>query len=126
MRLTFRKGDFVAAALVLTLAVGLSLALWVRAQAAQNTYAAIYHNGELIREVSLNTDQTLSVSGDYINTVTVHGGQIAITHSTCPGSDCVHSGWVSTAGRAIVCLPNRTEIRLVGTQNTDGVDAIAG
>ena len=86
----------------------------------------LYRDGELVKEVSLQTEQSFSVSGDYTNTVTVKDGKIAVTHSDCPGADCVHSGWISRAGQSIVFLPNRTEIRLVGEKTEDGIDAVAG
>ena len=126
LRLRPRIGDLLAALLVIGLAVGLSVTLTLRARGVEHTYAEIYQNGSLVREVSLDTDQTFDLSGDYVNTVTVENGQIAITSSTCPGSDCVHSGWAHRAGQAIICLPNRVEIRLIGTTGSGDVDAIAG
>lgn len=126
LRLTPRKGDLLAVTLIMVLTFALSLVLWTRAQAAPYTSVEIYQNGEKIQEVSLNTDQTFSLTGGYTNTVTVRDGKIAITHSTCPGADCVHSGWAHRAGQAIVCLPNKTEIRLIGVKTADSVDAIAG
>lgn len=121
-----RKGDLLAALLVLALAAGLSVFLGLQARGVQHTYVEIYHNGALVRELSLDTDQTFDLSGDYVNTVTVENGRIAITASTCPGSDCVHSGWADRAGQAIICLPNRIEVRLIGTTGPGNVDAIAG
>ena len=53
------------------------------------------------------------------HTVTVQDGRVAVTASDCPGSDCVHSGWAKDAGRAIICLPNRMEIRLTGSSDVD-------
>ena len=125
-RLTFRKGDLLAALAVIVLAAGLSVFLWVRALSVRHTSVEIYQNGEQVQTLPLNSDREFTLSGDYTNTVTVKDGKIAITHSTCPGSDCVHSGWISRAGQSIVCLPNRTEIRVVGDSGADGVDAIAG
>ena len=126
LRLAPRKGDLLAGALVLLMAAGLSLGLWAYARTTPDVSVEIYQNGQLVREVSIDSDQEFSLGGDYTNTVRVEGGKIAIVRSTCPGSDCVHSGWVGTAGQAIVCLPNKTEIRLVGTRPHDGIDAIAG
>ncbi|MBQ8917117.1 MAG: NusG domain II-containing protein, partial [Oscillospiraceae bacterium] len=44
-----------------------------------------------------------------------------IAQSTCPGEDCVHSGWISSPGRSVVCLPNRVEIRITGSSEVDFV-----
>ena len=126
VRLKPQKGDLLAAALVFLLAAVLFVFLPGHMHNAENVSVEIYQNGTLIRKLSLETDQSFDITGAYTNTVTVHDGKIAITHSTCPGSDCVHSGWADSAGQAIVCLPNKTEVRLIGAQNEDGVDAIAG
>ena len=126
MGLKPRKGDLLAVILVIALAVGLSVFLVLRVRGLSHTHVEIYQNGTLVRELSLDTDQTFDLSGDYVNTVTVEDGKIAITSSTCPGSDCVHSGWAHRAGQAIICLPNRVEVRLTGTTGSGDVDAIAG
>ena len=126
LRLKPGVGDLLAALLVIGLAVGLTVTLALRARGVEHTHAEIYQNGSLIQKVSLETDQTFDLSGDYVNTVTVENGKIAITASTCPGSDCVHSGWAHRAGQAIICLPNRVEIRLIGTAGSGDIDAVAG
>ena len=51
-------------------------------------------------------------------------GKAAILESTCPGEDCVHSGWISQTGRSVVCLPNRAEVRIEGVSGADDVDAV--
>ena len=121
MGLKPRKGDLLAVILVIALAVGLSVFLGLRVRGLSHTHVEIYQNGTLVRELSLDTDQTFDLSGDYVNTVTVEDGKIAITSSTCPGSDCVHSGWISSPGRSVVCLPNRVEIRITGSSEVDFV-----
>ena len=60
----------------------------------------------------------------FLMTVTVKNGKIAVTHSDCPGKDCVGCGWQSQSGRSLVCLPNRMEIRIV-TAKSD-VDFVVG
>ena len=74
--------------------------------------AQIYQNGELVKTLSLEVDTTFDITGKYTNTITVQGGEIAITASNCPGADCVHNGAIHTSGRSIVCLPNGVEIRV--------------
>lgn len=125
LRLSFRKGDLLSMGLVLILAVGLSLLFWGRALAADRVIVQIYQDGDLVREISLEYDQSFTLSGTYHNTVTVQNGRIAVTHSDCPGGDCVRSGWIGSAGQAVICLPNRVELRVVGTSG-DGVDLALG
>ena len=81
----------------------------------------IYQDGSLIRELSLGTDTEVVIEGDYENVVTIKDGKTAITRSDCPGTDCVHSGWIHEAGRSIVCLPNRVELRIEGVSEVDFV-----
>lgn len=121
LKLTFRKGDLLAIGLVLALALGtllLSWSLWAGEEAGM---VQVYQDGVLIAELSLEQDTRFTVTGDYANTVEIRDGQVAVTHSDCPGADCVHSGWIHSAGRSIICLPNRVEIRVVGQAEVDFV-----
>lgn len=116
MRLRFQKGDLIAIALPLLLAVIVFAAVLPGKERGVDI-AEIYQNGQLIRRVSLEEDQEFTYTGDYSNTITVREGKIAITKSDCPGEDCVHSGWIDASGRSIVCLPNRLEIRILSDEN---------
>lgn len=119
MRFRFRRGDLLAIAAVAVIAVAVALAFLPRSGADQNAAVRIYQDGQLIRELSLQAEETIQITGSYTNTVTVQNGKVAITHSDCPGTDCVHSGWISSPGRSIVCLPNRVEVRITGTADVD-------
>lgn len=123
MRLRFQKGDYLAVAVTLLLAAVVFLAFLPR-ETGDIPMAEIYLDGTLVRRVSLDTAAEFSVTGDYMNTVTVRDGKIAVTESDCPGGDCVHSGWIGTSGRSIVCLPNRMEIRIVSAPGD--VDFVVG
>ncbi len=119
----FRWGDLIAVGAVLFLAALVFLA-FLPGRHADAAYAHIYQNGKLILTVSLAQDRQIPITGSYNNTVTVRDGQVAITQSDCPGEDCVHSGWIGTSGRSIVCLPNALEIRVVSDSND--VDFVVG
>lgn len=121
--LTFRKGDGLAIAAVLMLAVLVLALFWPKGQ-ENGAYAEVYLDGALVQRVSLSQEQQLTVTGKYHNTITVRDGKIAVTDSNCPGQDCLHSGWQNAAGRVIVCLPNGMEIRIV-SDNGD-VDFVVG
>ena len=123
MGLRFQKGDLVAIGFVLFLAVA-ALVLFLPNQNLVASQAEIYLDGQLLRTVPLNRDQEFTLEGEFHATVTVSGGKIAVTASDCPGADCVHSGWINSPGRSIVCLPGRLEIRVTG-QSSD-VDFAVG
>jgi len=121
LRLAFRKGDLLAIALVIVLAIGVAVCFVPQKTAAQNPVVQIFQDGRLVQELPLNADASVEICGDYLNTVSVKGGRAGFSGSNCPGQDCVHSGWISDAGRSVVCLPNRVEIRITGASDVDFV-----
>lgn len=123
VRLKFQKGDILAIILVALLAAGVFLS-FLPGRSKAPSQAEVYLNGQRVETLILSKDQVFTITGQYSNTITVKDGRIAITASDCPGSDCVHSGWVSSSGRSIVCLPNGLEIRVIA-QSGD-VDFIVG
>lgn len=127
LRLKFRPGDLIAAAAIAVLAGAVAL-IFFTGRSTGPAEAEIRQNGELIDTIPLDTDTEFTIEGDYINVVTVRNGEIAITSSDCPGEDCVHSGWRSTSGQSIVCLPNLVEIRIVPSDGSaySGVDGVTG
>ena len=123
MRLRFQKGDWLAVAVTLLLAAAVFVAFMPR-ETGDTPMAEIYLDGALIRQVSLDTPGEFTVTGDYTNTVTIRNGKIGVSASDCPGGDCVHSGWIGSSGRSIVCLPNRMEIRVIAVSGE--VDFVVG
>lgn len=114
----FRRGDLLAIAFVALLAVVVLMANFHRWEDGGG-FVQIYQNGALVREQSLHSDGEFEITGQYTNHVMISNGKVAVTASDCPGIDCVHSGWISEAGRSIVCLPNRLEIRISGDSDVD-------
>ena len=123
-RLAFRKGDGVAIGAVILTALALLAFFLASAGNEEAKSVRIYRNGEMIREMPLTENGEYLVTGIYENRIEIRDGKAAITRSSCPGEDCVHSGWISQAGRSIVCLPNRVEVRIEGSAADDDVDAV--
>ena len=121
--LQFHKGDILAIAMVVILAV-LVAVCFLPKDSSDAVVAEVYQDGELLRTLSLEENTSFAVTGTYTNTITVENGKIAITASDCPGEDCVHSGAIHTSGRSIVCLPNGVEVRVVSAQSD--VDFVVG
>lgn len=119
-RLAFRRGDCIAVGLVVFL-MFLSALLFIPRGENEGAQVEIYQNGKLVDFWPLNEQRTITLTGEYTNVIATENGKAAIVESDCPGEDCVHSGWISSAGRAIVCLPNRTEIRITGESQVDFV-----
>ena len=121
--LRFQKGDLLAIALVVILAVSVAVCFLPKSSASP-VEAQIYKDGKLVTTLSLEEDTNLEISGKYSNFITVSNGEIAITASDCPGEDCVHSGAIHTSGRSIVCLPNAVEVRVINSRSD--VDFVVG
>ena len=122
-KLQFRKGDWLAVAIVIVLAISVILC-FLPQNSESAAVAQIYLNGKLVKAVKLEQDQTFVIADKYSNEITVADGKITVTASDCPGQDCVHSGSIHNAGRILVCLPNGLEIRVLSEQSD--VDFVVG
>ena len=72
---------------------GLGLFLLRPSSNAQS--AEIYSRGSLIKALSLNEDQELTVTlpNGGVNVITVKGGKIAVTEASCPDQVCRNRGF---------------------------------
>lgn len=122
-RLRFQKGDLIVLAAILLLAI-LTATAFLSGGGGQKAQLFVYQNGILIEKISLEEDKTLAIGGNYLNLVAVRSGRVAIIRSSCPGGDCVRSGWISRAGRSVVCLPNCVELRIVAKDSSGEVDVV--
>ncbi len=120
LRLSFQKGDGFAVLIVVFLIV-LAGVLFLPRGETKNGNVEIFRNGEKIHTFPLTETRTFSVEGEYKNVISIENGRVAITESDCPGTDCVRTGWISAAGRSIVCLPNRVEVRITSFDDVDFV-----
>lgn len=122
IKLNFQKGDIFAVIIVLLIAVCIGLAFVPFSKESQDAAVQIWQDGRLMKELPLDKNRSIEVAKEYHNVITIKDGKVSISESDCPGEDCVHSGWIGTVGRSIVCLPNRVEVRIVGSQ--DDVDFV--
>lgn len=126
-RLTFRRGDAVVIAAILAAALALTAAFVLSARRGAAASVEIRQNGEVLAVLPLDEDAEFTVGGAYTNVIEVRGGEVFFAESDCPGQDCVHSGAVSAAGRSLVCLPNRVEVRITAdVPDENAVDGVAG
>lgn len=121
-KLNFQKGDILSVIIVLLIALGTGTAFFPRQGEMKNAKVQIWQEGILVKELPLEENQNVTIDYDYHNLISILDQKVCIKESDCPGEDCVHSGWISSVGRSIVCLPNRVEVRIVGIQ--DDVDFV--
>lgn len=46
--------------------------------------------------------------------VEIRDGQVRFLSSPCQGKQCIHFGWLHSAGETAACLPNRVTVRVLG------------
>ncbi len=66
--------------------------------------------------------KTLDVQTQFgYNKVEIADGKVRVADADCPDRLDVKSGWISSAGEMLVCLPNRFVVRIEGDKEVDGV-----
>lgn len=117
-----RPGDWIAAVLIFTLATG----IWAagRSQSSGSLTALVRQDGQVVRTIALtglSEPITFTLDGAYTNTIRAENGRICVESATCPGQDCVHTGWLTRAGQSAVCLENQVSITLEGATTLDAI-----
>ncbi len=117
-----RPGDWIAAVLIFTLATG----IWAagRSQSSGSLTALVRQDGQVVRTIALtglSEPITFTLDGAYTNTIRAENGRICVESATCPGQDCVHTGWLTRAGQSAVCLENRVSSTLEGATTLDAI-----
>ena len=121
LNFSFRIGDFISICMVVGLAIIIFLGYFISNEPVENAKVQIYQNNVLLQEYSLNSTEEIIyiVEGEYFNKIVIKDGKVYIEDANCPGTDCVHSGSISSPGRSLVCLPNKVEIRITGDSSAD-------
>ena len=81
--------------------------------------------GRATASYPLNKDAVVRLdnpNGSY-NVLVIENGQADVTEAGCPDKICVMMHPIRYDGESIICLPNRTEIRIEGGE-ASGADAV--
>ena len=86
--------------------------------------AVLIFDGHPVKEFVLSDDfhGRIDLGRGWIS-VQVENGRIRLDDSSCPHGICVKEGWIYRAGDYIVCVPNRTVLRIEGVKRNE-VDAV--
>lgn len=103
------KNDIILTASVLIVAV---LVFFIIGLITKNgNYVEVKKNGEIIGKYSLAENRTVEIKDENgYNLLIIEDGKAFISEASCPDKLCVNQGKVSTNGKALVCLPNKTVI----------------
>ncbi|NLN06159.1 MAG: NusG domain II-containing protein [Firmicutes bacterium] len=125
----WKKGDLLIVALVLAAA----LVLWglkALPAAAGSRVLVIEQDGKLLHELPLAEDRSEVFVFEFSRgeaSVEIENGRVRmlpISKELCPQGICSHVGWIEHPGDAIVCLPNRLVLTIVGGDEAEMLDGV--
>lgn len=118
------------AIIMLIIIVSLTAIVISGRNSAENKYAKIYQDGNLIKTIDLNAvDKTyeFTVNGKDggENVIQVRNGEIGIISASCPDHVCVNMGFISTGAIPVTCLPNHVVIEITDEAEAQALDGVA-
>lgn len=117
-----KKADIVL--LIIILAVGIPLSVLSLAAGTAGDKVQISAEGEVYGIYPLDEDCEIEVTENgHTNHITIKGGQVSMSYSTCLNQVCVNTGAISETKDAIVCLPNRVVVEIISSGESKGGDA---
>jgi len=116
-----KKGDKIAAILILSLIVVSTLVVFGYKQYVKSSHriAVVKQDGKVIKTIDLDASKAkqqinIPYKSDNFNLIEVDSGKIRFLDADCPDKICVKNGWISEPGESIVCLPHKTIINIEG------------
>ena len=118
-----RNDIILISSLILVVVVTMTILLINRAKS--HLIAQISVANKVVEKIDLSKKEDKYYDIQGVNgKVKVHtkDGAIAIVESNCPHKDCVNMGYVSEAGRPIICAYNQVVITIVGATTVNDVE----
>lgn len=123
-----KRWDILLVAIILVVA-GICY-IYYNQNAQTGTRAVITVDGDVVKELPLDTDTTYTVQTQAgYNIVTIQDGYADVTDADCRDSVCVESKHISKTGETIVCLPHKMVVSIEGDttqQDIQDIDAVVG
>ena len=119
-----KKADIVLLICLVTL--GLFVSWYSLAGDRQVDKVVVTVGGEVFGVYDLADDREIDVDrGNCSNHITIKGGLVSMTYSSCKNQICVHTGAISHTKDSIACLPNKVIVEIENDKGGD-VDVISG
>ena len=102
--------------------VAVVLLLLVNFTRKEGGYATIIIDGSETESYPLSQDVTVTLSNDKIsgyNLLVIKDGFASITQANCPDKLCVKQRKIKYDGQTLVCLPNKTIVKIVSNSDSD-------
>ena len=118
------RADLLLIAALLALALGMFLVQHLHR--VKGAYAVVYVNGERTAAYPLSEDTTVTLRAPNggKNVLVISDGCADVIEASCPDGICVRAKPARYEGETIVCLPNKTEIRVEGAADS-GLDLVS-
>lgn len=112
------KFDFILIGSIVTVAlVGILIFAMFKTEGA---YAVVTINGKEVKRFSLDEDRTETLRfGDEYNILIIEDGYARIEEASCPDKLCVNQHRIKYNGETLVCLPNKTTVKIVSETESD-------
>ncbi len=71
-----------------------------------------------IIKIKLPTNKKIAIKGEigYL-IIQIKNKKVRVIKSSCPLKICVKTGWISSQGESIICVPNKVIIKIIGGKN---------
>lgn len=93
-----------------------------------NKTVVVMQGKRIIKQLNLDSLKeplTITIDDEYHNIIVLENGKARFAESDCPDKVCVHTGWLSRPGQIAVCLPNKTTLKIQGSNPQDNeIDVI--
>lgn len=114
------KSSFFWAAFFIAVAAVCFLWIFLFGKNGKADTAAVYVEGELYCEISLDEDGIYEIKTSFgENTVEVKDGRVRVKSADCENRICVERGWISDAGTPIICSPHKLSVEICGEGKSD-------
>lgn len=113
-----RRADLLLICALLLLAAGMFV--WQFLSRKDGARVAVYVDGVRTASYPLDVDAEVRLEHENgsFNLLLISGGTADVTDAGCPDKICVSMHPIRYDGESIICLPNRTEIRIEGGESS--------
>lgn len=110
---------------IVVLAAAILIFNYARSMSDGQLVVEVRVDGEVVDEFSLEETVTKEYYTDFgFNRLIIVGGEVYIEDADCLTRSCIADGHRHLSGEALVCLPNRFTVEIIGGEGGD-VDAIS-
>ena len=108
-----KKADIIL--FICLILIGGALSYLAFSGSSTGDFVVVKVNGEIYGKYSLSKDRTITVNRNgHMNKITIKGGKVQVSKSSCKNQICVKQGSISTTHQSIVCIPNRVVVSIEG------------